>query len=219
MTEAHLSMHFSRLVLLAFLLSLVISVFAKGQSAHRHNGPITSMEQLDNETPIQVGDQLVFRILEDEDPATSLTVSDSGQVRVPYVGSVSAVNRTPRDLAYQIKRALEKNLYKKATVLISVEKRTTRSPGKVYLTGEVAKPGVIELRANESLTLTQAILQSGGFSDFANKRKVKVMHKTGSTSQTKIIDVSAVIDQGRTDLDETLKPGDVIVVPARFLSW
>jgi polysaccharide biosynthesis/export protein len=219
MTETHLSMHFSRLVLLAFLLSLVISVFAKGQSAHRHNGPITSMEQLDNETPIQVGDQLVFRILEDEDPATSLTVSDSGQVRVPYVGSVTAVNRTPRDLAYQIKRALEKNLYKKATVLISVEKRTTRSPGKVYLTGEVAKPGVIELRANESLTLTQAILQSGGFSDFANKRKVKVMHKTGSTSQTKIIDVSAVIDQGRTDLDEILKPGDVVVVPARFLSW
>jgi polysaccharide biosynthesis/export protein len=219
MKDTHLSMHFSRLIALALLSSLAISVFAEGQTAHRHNGPITSMEQLDNQTPIQVGDQLVFRILEDEDPATSLTVSDSGQVRVPYVGSVTAVNRTPRDLAYQIKRALEKNLYKKATVLISVEKRTTRSPGKVYLTGEVAKPGVIELRANESLTLTQAILQSGGFSDFANKRKVKVMHKTGSTSQTKIIDVSAVIDQGRSDLDEILKPGDVIVVPARFLSW
>jgi protein involved in polysaccharide export with SLBB domain len=78
---------------------------------------------------------------------------------------------------------------------------------------------VIELRANESLTLTQAILESGGFSDFANKRKVKLVRRSGSTSQTKIIDVSAVIDQGRTDLDETLKPGDVVVVPARFLSW
>ena len=212
-------MDFSRLLVCAFLFFSTIPRPADAQSAHRHSGPITSMEQLDNETPIRIGDQLVFRILEDEDPATSLTVSDSGQVRVPYVGSVPAVNRTPRDLAYQIKQALEKKLYKKATVLISVEKRTTLSPGKVYLTGEVAKPGVIELRANESLTLTQAILESGGFSDFANKRKVKVVRRSGSTSQTKIIDVSAVIDQGRTDLDETLKPGDVVVVPARFLSW
>ena len=103
--------------------------------------------------------------------------------------------------------------------MISVERPTTRSPGKVYLTGEVAKPGVIELRANESLTLTQAILEVGGFSDFANKRKVKLVRKSASSSQVKIIDVSVVIDQGRTDLDVALKPGDVVVVPARFLNW
>jgi len=193
-----LSMYFSRLLAFAFLFYSTIS------------HPVEL---------IQIGDQLIFRIMEDDEAATTLTVNDSGQVRVPYVGSVTAVNRTPRDLAYQIKQALERNLYKKATVMISVERRTTRSPGKVYLTGEVAKPGVIELRADESLTLTQAILQVGGFSDFANKRKVKLMRKSGSSSQVKIIDVSAVIDQGRTDLDEALKPGDVIVVPARFLNW
>jgi polysaccharide biosynthesis/export protein len=216
---SELSMYLSRLLAIAFFFFSAISRPVEAQTARRHNAPITSMEQLDSQTLIQIGDQLTFRILEDEDPATSLTVSDSGQVRVPYVGSVPAVNRTPRDLAYQIKQALERKLYKKATVMILVERRTTRSPGKVYLTGEVAKPGVIDLRANESLTLTQAILQVGGFSDFANKRKVKLVRKSASTSQTKIIDVSAVIDQGRTDLDEALKPGDVIVVPSRFLNW
>jgi polysaccharide biosynthesis/export protein len=214
-----LSMYFSRLLVFAFLFFSTISHPLEAQTARRHPGSIVSMEQLDGQTLIKIGDQLTFRILEDEDTATSLTVNDSGQVRVPYVGSVTAVNRTPRDLAYQIKQALERNLYKKATVMIAVERPTTRSPGKVYLTGEVGKPGVIELRANESLTLTQAILQVGGFSDFANKRKVKLMRKSASGSQVKIIDVSAVIDQGRTDLDEMLKPGDVIVVPARFLNW
>jgi polysaccharide biosynthesis/export protein len=214
-----LSMYFSRLLVFAFLFFSTISHPLEAQTARRHPGSIVSMEQLDGQTLIKIGDQLTFRILEDEDTATSLTVNDSGQVRVPYVGSVTAVNRTPRDLAYQIKQALERNLYKKATVMIAVERPTTRSPGKVYLTGEVAKPGVIELRANESLTLTQAILQVGGFSDFANKRKVKLMRKSASGSQVKIIDVSAVIDQGRTDLDEMLKPGDVIVVPARFVNW
>ncbi len=212
-------MYFSRLLAFAFLFFSTISRPVEAQTARRHNGPTVSMEQLDSQTPIQIGDQLAFRILEDENSATSLTVSDSGQVRVPYVGSMTAVNRTPRDLAFQIKQALERNLYKKATVMISVERPTTRSPGKVYLTGEVAKPGVIELRANESLTLTQAILEVGGFSDFANKRKVKLVRKSASSSQVKIIDVSVVIDQGRTDLDVALKPGDVVVVPARFLNW
>jgi polysaccharide export outer membrane protein len=212
-------MYFTRLLVFAFFFFSAVPRSAEAQSAHRHVGPITSIEQLDNETHIQVGDQLVFRILEDEDPATTLTVSDSGQVRVPYVGNIVALDRTPRELAYQIKRVLEGKLYKKATVMLSIEKRTTRSPGKVYLTGEVAKPGVIELRANESLTLTQAILEVGGFSDYANKRKVKLVRKSASSSQVKIIDVSVVIDQGRTDLDEALKPGDVVVVPARFLSW
>jgi polysaccharide export outer membrane protein len=212
-------MYFSRLLAFAFLFFSTISHPIEAQTARRHNRPIVSMEQLDSQTPIQIGDQLAFRILEDENSATSLTVSDSGQVRVPYVGSMTAVNRTPRDLAFQIKQALERNLYKKATVMISVERPTTRSSGKVYLTGEVAKPGVIELRANESLTLTQAILEVGGFSDFANKRKVKLVRKSASSSQVKIIDVSVVIDQGRTDLDVALKPGDVVVVPARFLNW
>jgi protein involved in polysaccharide export with SLBB domain len=212
-------MYSSRLLAFAFFLFLTIPRLAEAQSAHRSGGAMNSMEQLDNETLIQVGDQLTFRILEDEEPTTTLTVNDSGQVRVPYVGSVMAVNRTPHELAYKIKQALEINLYKKATVMISVEKQTTRSPGKVYITGEVARPGTIDLRANESLTLTQAILESGGFSDFANRRKVKLVRKSASKSEVRIVDVSAVVDKGQTDLDVTLKPGDVIVVPSRFLSW
>jgi protein involved in polysaccharide export with SLBB domain len=213
-------MYFSpRLLAFVFFFFSAIPSSAEAQSAHRHVGPITSIDQLDNETHIQVGDQLIFRILEDEDPATTLTVSDSGQVRVPYLGNMVALNRTPRELAYQIKHALEGKLYKKATVMLSIEKQPTRSPGKIYVTGEIVRPGTIDLRANESLTLTQAILQLGGFSDFANKRKVKLMRKSGSSSEVKVVDVSAVVDQGRTDLDVSLKPGDVIVVPARFLSW
>jgi polysaccharide biosynthesis/export protein len=211
-------MYLSRLLVFPVLFFTIVP-WAEAQSEHRRSGAITSMDQLDNQTPIQVGDQLIFRVLEDEEPSSSLTVNDSGQVRIPYLGTVVAVNRTPRDLAYQIKHALEKSLYKKATVLLSVEKKTVRSPGKVYITGEVARPGTVELRANESLTLTQAILESGGFSDFANRRKVKLMRKSGAQSEAKIVDAAAVIDQGRTDLDIALKPGDVIIVPQRFVNW
>jgi polysaccharide export outer membrane protein len=208
-------MCFNRLLVPFFLILFsAMPLVGEGQT-----GPITSMDQLDSQTTIQIGDQITFRILEDEDPAASLTVSDSGQVQVPYVGSVMAINRTPRDLAYQIKRALESNLYKKATVMISVEKRTGRPLGRVFLTGEVGRPGPLELKADERLTLSQAILESGGFSDFANRRKVKLVRASTPKAEIKIVDVSQVVTQGRADLDVVLKPGDVIVVPAKFFNW
>jgi protein involved in polysaccharide export with SLBB domain len=177
------------------------------------------MEQLDDKTPISIGDQLTFRILEDEDPPVSLIITDSGQVQIPYVGNVVAVNKTPRALALEVRQALEGRLYNKATVLISLEKRSVRSPGRVYLTGEVARQGPLELPGDERLTVSRAIIQAGGFGDFANKRKVKLVRKTGTTQQIEIIDVAEIINKGRLDLDRVLQPGDVILVPARLINW
>jgi polysaccharide export outer membrane protein len=182
-------------------------------------GPIKMMEQLDDKTPISIGDQLTFRILEDEDPPVSLVISDSGQVQIPYVGNVVAVNKTPRALALEVRQALEGRLYNKATVLISLEKRSVRSPGRVYLTGEVLRQGPLDLPADEKLTVSRAIIQAGGFADFANKRKVKLIRKTGTSQKVEIIDVAEIINKGKLDQDQVLQAGDVILVPARLINW
>jgi polysaccharide export outer membrane protein len=182
-------------------------------------GPIKMMEQLDDKTPISIGDQLTFRILEDEDPPVSLLVSDSGQVQIPYVGNVAAVNKTPRALALEVRQALEGRLYNKATVLISLEKRSVRSPGRVYVTGEVVKQGPLDLPADEKLTVSRAIIQAGGFADFANKRKVKLIRKSEKGERIDIIDVAEIINKGRLDQDRLLQAGDVILVPARLINW
>lgn len=182
-------------------------------------GPVKSMDQLDDLTRINVGDQLSFRIVEDEDQPVNLTVSDSGFVEVPYAGKLLAAGKTSRELAYEAKRALENGLYKKATVLISLDRRTTQSPGTIYLTGEVSHQGPLELPANESLTVTTAILRAGGFSDFANRRKVKVIRKTKGGEHVYMVDVKQVLERARGDLDFQVKPGDVIMVPPRLVNW
>jgi Periplasmic protein involved in polysaccharide export len=182
-------------------------------------GLIRSMDQLDNETRFVVGDQVNFRILEDGDAAVTLTVNDAGAIEAPYIGSVVVLNKTPRALAFEIKKALEADLYKKATVLVSLDRRSQRSPGTVYMTGEVAHQGTLELPSDERLTVSRAILRAGGFSDFANKRKVKLIRKSGNTATTAVIDVIQVMQKGRSDLDQTLQAGDVILVPARLINW
>jgi polysaccharide export outer membrane protein len=182
-------------------------------------GLIRSMDQLDNETRFVIGDQVNFRILEDGDPAATLTVNDAGAIEAPYIGAVVVVNKTPKTVAFEIKRALEAELYKKATVLISLDRRSQRSPGTVYMTGEVAHQGTLELPSDEQLTVSRAILRAGGFSDFANKRKVKLIRKSGNKATTMVIDVAQVMLKGRGDLDPTLQAGDVVLVPARLINW
>ena len=56
---------------------------------------IRPKEQGATERQIVKGDQLSFRILEDEEPARTLTVSESGQIRVPYLGGVTALLLQP----------------------------------------------------------------------------------------------------------------------------
>jgi polysaccharide biosynthesis/export protein len=188
-------------------------------SAIALSGPVKSMDQLDGTTQINVGDHLSFRIVEDEEQPVSLIVNDSGQVEIPYVGKLQAANRTPKDLAFDAKRALENGLYKKATVLISLDRRTTQSPGTIYLTGEVNRQGPLEIPPNERLTVTTAILRAGGFSDFANKRKVKVVRKTPKGDKVYVVDVKEVIEKARGDLDFPVTAGDMILVPARLINW
>jgi polysaccharide export outer membrane protein len=69
------------------------------------------------------------------------------------------------------------------------------------------------------MTLMQAIVEAGGFSDFANKRKVRVIRKTAGAAKPTVVDVTKIINQGRTDLDIALQPGDVILVPVRLINF
>lgn len=192
---------------------------AQTESAISSSGAVKSMDQLDSTTQINIGDHLSFRIVEDEDQPVSLVVNDAGQVEIPYLGKLQAAHRTPKELAFDAKRALESGLYKKATVLISLDRRTTESPGVIYLSGEVNRQGPLDIPPNERLTVSTAILRAGGFSEFANKRKVRVIRKTGKGEKIYVVDVKEILDKARGDLDLPVTAGDKILVPARMINW
>jgi polysaccharide biosynthesis/export protein len=185
-----------------------------------------------NDRKIAPGDTLAFRVVEDEDSPSTLRVDAAGQVSVPYLGKIQAAGRSASDLASEIKRSLERSLYKQATVLVafsrtpsttssasSASSAPARSGGRIYLAGEVNKQGPLDLPADESLTVSRAILRAGGFSEFANRKKVKLIRKKNGGVNTTVINVAAVVDQARSDLDPIVKSGDIIEVPQRLVNW
>ncbi len=127
---------------------------------------------LDDKHRLTLGDKISFQILEDlDDPKETLdpkqlTVADDGEIEGPYIGRVRAEGKTCKQLAAEIKTALEKDYYYQATVRIAIDLKA-KSRGRVYLVGPVRTPGAQEIPGDEILTLSKAIMRAGSFNDFA----------------------------------------------------
>jgi len=98
----------------------------------------TAITLLDDRQKLGPGDRVTYRVIEDQDDPRSLTITDSGDLEVPYLGLVHAAGKTSLQLAKEVKGLLEKQLYYQATVIIAIEVvNKTRVSGKVYVTGQV----------------------------------------------------------------------------------
>jgi len=179
----------------------------------------TSMDVLDDQRPLRLGDRLSMRVVEDRELPVSLLVTDSGEVEVPLIGRVLAKGKTCKQLAYAIKVPLERDYYYKATVIIALDVAGLKSPGRVYVTGQVRTQGPLDIPPDETFTVSKAILRAGGFADFANKRKVKLIRKKGASTETTIVDVDLVVRRGRTDKDPVVQADDTIIVPERLINF
>jgi polysaccharide export outer membrane protein len=176
-----------------------------------------SMTVLDDKKRLGPNDFVSFRVVEDRDNESQhLRVNDSGELEVPYIGLVPASGRTCKELAYSVKSSLEREYYYHATVIIAVDRVSEKSRGKVYVYGNVKGQGPQEIPADETYTVSKAIIRAGGFGDFADKKKIKLSRKNG---QTVIVNLKRVIEEGHTDEDVVVQPDDQIYVPQRLVNF
>jgi protein involved in polysaccharide export with SLBB domain len=180
----------------------------------------TSMDVLDSTRRLGAGDRLSYRVVEERRQPVGLTVADSGEVEVPLIGRVRASGRTCRELAQSIKPLLEKEYFFKATVIIALDALSAKARGRVYISGQVRQQGAVDIPPDERFTLSKAILKAGGFADFANRRKIKLVRQgADGASQTTIVDLDAVTVHGHLEKDPELQPDDTVIVPQKFVNF
>lgn len=181
---------------------------------------VENMDLLDDHQKIGPGDRLMYRVIEDQDEPRTLIVADTGDLEVPYYGLVHAAGKTSLELAREIKGLLEQKLYYRATVILAVEiVNKTRVKGKVYVTGQVKNRGGYDIPANEDFTVSKAILAAGGFSDFSDKKNVRLIRKIGSGKKTYSINVTDIWQKGKIEKDMPVQADDLIVVPERLINY
>jgi protein involved in polysaccharide export with SLBB domain len=168
---------------------------------------------LDNHHKLRPGDKLSFRVEEDREEAKSLIVTDSGEVELPSpFGRFNAAGKTCQALAQEIKVALERDYYKRASVHIGLD-AMNNVRGKAYVSGQVSKPGPVNIPVDSPLKLSQAILIAGPPTQWAKLKEVKVARDNGHKIIT--VDVDSILNKGQLEKDVVLEPDDVVIVPER----
>jgi len=88
---------------------------------------------------------------------------------------------------------------------------------KVYVNGEVTKVAGIELGERETISVTQALTEAGGFTQFADHGKVRILRPVlGTSRRAEIVLAVDRIFAGK-DIDFPLLPNDVLYVPRSAL--
>jgi polysaccharide biosynthesis/export protein len=99
--------------------------------------------------------------------------------------------------------------------LISVS--PTRPARFVHISGEVNKPGSVELVTQEVVSLMKMLAVAGGLSKDAKPSSTMIMHNNpnGVLTSTVFVDMTKIMNGKARDLD--LTDGDVVVVPTSGL--
>ncbi|MFZ3207831.1 MAG: XrtA/PEP-CTERM system exopolysaccharide export protein [Geobacteraceae bacterium] len=84
----------------------------------------------------------------------------------------------------------------------------------VYVLGAVNAPKAIEYR--EGMTVMEAILESGGFTKYADQNDVVIRRKDGPEGESLTVKAKKLFKEGDLTQNLVLKPGDYILVKESF---
>lgn len=155
----------------------------------------------------KIGPQDILRIDVWKEPEITRTVPvrPDGKISLPLLNDVQASGLTAMELANGISEGLKKYI-NSPQVTVTVSEINSR---RVYVTGEVTRPGAFPLLP--AMTALQGLTSAGGFTQFANTKKIYVLRNVNG-KQTKLpFNYKAVLNGQAEDIP--LLPGDTIVVP------
>jgi len=155
----------------------------------------------------KIGPQDVLRIdvWKETEISRSVPVRPDGKISLPLLNDVQASGLTAMELANVITEGLKKFI-NSPQVTVTVTEINSR---RIYVTGEVTKPGAYALLPN--MTALQALTSAGGFTQFSNPKKIYVLRNESGKQVKHPFNYKAVLDGKQEDFP--LQPGDTIVVP------
>jgi len=147
----------------------------------------------------------------------TIRVSEDGKLFLPLLREVRLVGMTLDEATAYLTLLYAKFFIKPDVYLRLIPGAETGDSGLhgcVTVTGRVKKPGLVPVPAGLDLTVSQAILKSGGLNTSAKDRSVRVARRLpDGTIKQVIVDLRSILAGGELDRDMVLKAGDVIYVP------
>ncbi len=175
--------------------------------------PVEGTNDMRPPTDYEIGpeDQLSIVFWKDKDLTTDVTVRPDGMISLPLLNDMKAAGLTPDKLKDNITAAAQKYV-EDPNVTVVVKQINSR---KVYITGNIAKPGAYPL--NGTMTVVQLIAMAGGLSEYADKERITVVRgrdkRPDGLPWSYVVNYIEVMKRVRLQQNLELKPGDTVMVP------
>jgi len=169
---------------------------------------------------VKVGDNLAISVMQGSKLDRTVVVDPSGQIAFPLAGHFRVSGLTPQGVENILKEKLRNN-YKDDSLDVTVSLLAVKEvpeedlKPKVFITGEISRPGSYVVR--QKTTLMQAISLAGGLGPFAAKRRIMVRRRSPTGEDIFMFDYRAYEAGEDLEGNITLHAGDVIMVPERHL--
>jgi len=142
----------------------------------------------------------------------TLTVQPDGYIDLENAGSLHVQGLTVPELTAALKNAYAGTLH---NPIISVDLKDFQKPF-FTVSGQVGKPGKYDLR--DPITVAEGIAIAGGLAPTA-KTQIFLFHRTSDDwYEVKKLNLKNVLNGKDVNEDATLKPGDMIYVPEKFIT-
>jgi polysaccharide export outer membrane protein len=132
-------------------------------------------------------------------------VSESGVIRMPFIGDVKAAGLNPNTLAKRIEASYRNaKIYTNPTVQVFASSDETKLQYMVTIGGYVRSPGPVPYQ--RGLTLYRAVQSAGGATEFGSRKRVQLI-RDGEIRVYNLNETAAKAVE--------LKPNDAIEVPQK----
>jgi len=152
-------------------------------------------------------DVLTIDVWKEPEISRTVPVRRDGKISLPLLNDVQAAGLTPTQLGSEIVEKLRATIvHPQVTVIVA-----QMSSQRIYVLGQVTRGGAYPLVPD--MTVMQALSIAGGFTPYANVKKIQVMRKENGGDKIFPMNYKQVISGRKTEQNIHLKPGDTIVVP------
>jgi polysaccharide export outer membrane protein len=204
-----------RLTLLTVAFSLLLALCMGAQEAAGRQYPqaITSAanelaKKVATQDPSYVigsQDMLDISVWREPDFSRTVPVRPDGKISLPLLNDMQAAGLTPSQLAAELTKSLNKFVTNPQVTITQINSQ------RFYILGEAARPGAYTLIPE--MTILQALSNAGGFTPYANSKKIYLLREENGKQQKLSFNYKDVVAGKRTEQNIVLKNGDTIVVP------
>jgi protein involved in polysaccharide export with SLBB domain len=170
-------------------------------------GPVVPSSGLLEPEMLRIGDSLTITFTDTATliPVAEEKIREDGTITLTLNQTFKADGKTRSELEKEIRARYVPDYFRQLTVTV----KQLESTRWYYVNGEVRGPA--RQIYNSRITVLKAIASAGGFTDFANKKKVKLTRVDGRTMTVNCV---KALDNPALDLE--VYPNDTIHVPRRL---